>query len=366
MAISDRLATARRTTLATCLCASLAAGAGIHNGIAHNGDASIAQARADIFLPHARTPRKTSTRPHAPNVIPVTNCADDGTDGTLRMAIDAASDGDTIDMSALSCSSITLQSGALMSSVPNLVLKGPGVDALTVDGNNADRVLMGYNLDVSDLTIAHGVDLSGTGGGCISADGDLALNQARLSNCLEISGTANAVGGGAVVVGNLTMHNAAITDSKASGLHYAVGGGAIVGGTATIYGSKILGNTADASQMPALGGGLCAFGPVTLHASVVDGNVAHSVDAAAYGGGVHGYADIAAIDDSIVSSNAASSDTSWSSGGGVNQGTVSQSDAVVLCFQHMLTRASVLGLFHGSAGSGFSGGLAGLARQRAT
>ena len=46
--------------------------------------------------------------------------------------------------------------------------------------------------------------------------------------------------------------------------------------------------------------------------------------------------------------------------------TVSQSDAVVLCFQHMLTRASVLGLFHGSAGSGFSGGLAGLARQRAT
>jgi hypothetical protein len=46
--------------------------------------------------------------------------------------------------------------------------------------------------------------------------------------------------------------------------------------------------------------------------------------------------------------------------------TVSQSDGVVLCFQHMFTRASVLGLFHGSAGSALSGGLAGLARQRAT
>ena len=46
--------------------------------------------------------------------------------------------------------------------------------------------------------------------------------------------------------------------------------------------------------------------------------------------------------------------------------TMSQSDGVVLCFQHMFARVSVLGLFHGSTGSGFSGGLAGFARQRAT
>src|SRR5215475_6278241 len=45
--------------------------------------------------------------------------------------------------------------------------------------------------------------------------------------------------------------------------------------------------------------------------------------------------------------------------------TVSQSDGVVLCFQHISTRVSVLGLFQGSLGSVFSGGLAGLACQRA-
>ena len=46
--------------------------------------------------------------------------------------------------------------------------------------------------------------------------------------------------------------------------------------------------------------------------------------------------------------------------------TMPQSDGVVLCFQHISVRASVLGLFHGSTASGFRGGLAGLASQRAT
>jgi hypothetical protein len=45
--------------------------------------------------------------------------------------------------------------------------------------------------------------------------------------------------------------------------------------------------------------------------------------------------------------------------------TMPQSDGVVLCFQHISVRVSVLGLFHGSTASGFRGGLAGLASQRA-
>jgi len=332
MAISDRLATARRTTLATCLCAALAASAGIHNGAVRAAGASTRDARAHELLPFADASSRRrafdADRVRATaNTIPVTSCADDGSDGTLRNAIESAGDGDTIDMTALNCSLITLQNGALVTSLTSLTLRGPGIDALTIDANNADRVLMGYNLDVSDLTMAHGVDLSGTGGGCVHALGDLALSRARLASCLEVNGTTNAVGGGAFVAGNLIMHDATITDSKASGAQYAGGGGALVGESATLYASSITNNTADASQMPALGGGLYVLGTATLHASIVDGNTAHAVDAAAYGGGMHGAADISLVDESIVSGNTASSDTSWSYGGGVSNGTNLQSGA---------------------------------------
>ena len=46
---------------------------------------------------------------HVPNAT-VTNCDDDGA-GSLRAAIAAASSGDTIDLTALACSTISLTTG---------------------------------------------------------------------------------------------------------------------------------------------------------------------------------------------------------------------------------------------------------------
>ena len=122
MAITQtRLAAAKRATLTLSLAAALAAlGAGKADAVssaphpnAHARTAAdAAPALFDAFagLRATAPPHKTSS-----NVITVTSCADDGSDGTLRKAIEGASDGDTIDMSGLNCSLITLQSGALIS-----------------------------------------------------------------------------------------------------------------------------------------------------------------------------------------------------------------------------------------------------------
>jgi hypothetical protein len=333
MAISARLATARRTILTVSLCAALAAGAGTRPADAFPGvrgaNASPQPAHGAVFAPFGAmlAGRASSGDVHSiaitGNLIPVTNCADDGSDGTLRKAIEGAADGDTIDMSGLNCSLITLQSGALTTSIQDLALKGSGMDSLTIDGNNADHVVMmlgSGNLDISDVTIAHGIDLTGWGGGCVFADGNLSLTRTKLDSCVVADASGTAVGGGAMVLGNLTMRAATISSSQAAGTT-AAGGGAIVGGTATLYDSVITGNSAQATQFDAYGGGIYANGAIALHSSIIESNVAHSESAPAYGGGLHSaFSDISVADGSTISSNTARSEATLSYGGGVNSG----------------------------------------------
>src|SRR5262249_61960835 len=86
------------------------------------------------------------SRPRAPSVLGaapvVTGCADDDGPETLRAAIAAAGDGDTIDLSQLSCSEITLAQGAIPVLLDNLTIVGPGRDRLRIDGADADRVFV--------------------------------------------------------------------------------------------------------------------------------------------------------------------------------------------------------------------------------
>ena len=326
MATSTRLAAARRTTLTTCLCAALAAGTGIGHADAVSGVTGNPSAtRHASFSLFSNLSKRSGAREHvvSGNLIPVTKCEDDGTDGTLRKAIEGAADGDTIDMSGLSCSLITLQSGALVSPVPDLILKGPGIDALTIDGNDTDRVLQGAYLDISDLTIAHGSVT--TGGGGVLANGDLTLTRAKIYSCHVANATNDGVGGGALVLGNLTMHDAVIAGNKVDGTDHAVGGGVAVGGTATLFDSTIAGNDAEASQAQAYGGGLFANGMITLHGSSITANVAHSTGGSAYGGGMHSpMSDLAVLDGSTITNNVVLTDLLGSHGGGVSSGTIYQ------------------------------------------
>ena len=105
--------------------------------------------------------------------LPVTSCADDGSPGTLRSVVALAHDGDTIDMTQLACSTITLQQGQINPcNTSNLTINGPGRDRLTIDGGGKSPILFvgnlyyGYNPGCSggngtftlrDVTLAHGM-----------------------------------------------------------------------------------------------------------------------------------------------------------------------------------------------------------------
>src|SRR4051812_28681162 len=72
------------------------------------------------------------TRPSA--VETVSNCNDAGS-GSLRDAVDNAADGDTIDLTQLSCSTISLSTGAILIGVSDLTLQGPGNHQLMIQGS---------------------------------------------------------------------------------------------------------------------------------------------------------------------------------------------------------------------------------------
>jgi hypothetical protein len=281
-----RLAHARRTLLTVSVCAALA-----------------------TAWTHGHT--------ESTSIVIVSNCEDDGSSGTLRAAIESASDGDTIDLSALQCSLITLQNGPLLSGVNHLTILGPGSGALTIDGNDASRVLQGSSLAIEGLAIKNGRTSTSVGGACIFTNIDLSLTDVALAHCVEFS-AGSALGGALFVSGDLTMHGSSIVTSGAAGAMDAVGGGAFVGGAATLYDSIISGNTVQAGGN-SRGGGLSANGNITLHASTIESNTAQSSIAAAYGGGLHSYGgDISVLERSTVSGNAARADSSWAYGGGIS------------------------------------------------
>ncbi len=94
----------------------------------------------------------------------------------LRAAVAAAASGDTIDFSALACSTITLTSGAIAIPQASLTLQGPGADALVIDGDFNDRVFRHTGtgtLSLADVAISDGKYVSATTptGGCIESQG---------------------------------------------------------------------------------------------------------------------------------------------------------------------------------------------------
>ena len=93
---------------------------------------------------------------------PVTNCADSGT-GSLRASIAAAASGETIDLSSLACSTITLTSGAIAIAQNGLTIVGPGEHQLTIDGNFNDRPQYAQAGDPSAIPTQWGLLVSSGG-----------------------------------------------------------------------------------------------------------------------------------------------------------------------------------------------------------
>jgi hypothetical protein len=237
--------------------------------------------------------RHRSTPHPRGGVLPVTSCADDGSDGTLRQVIAGAAEGDVVDLSALACGTITLTQGIIDLSVlgthhiNDLSLTGPGADVLTIDGNG-DRVFahgdyqLGLGtLSISDVTIANGNYTHGLAS-CIDSSGVVALTRAVVTGC-EASGGGPLTFGGAVSAGYLEMSYSTISNShsSAAGDNVAIGGGAYVSSDATLVESTISGNTVvaetpgDGTFYLSAGGGLYVRGALTMQRSAVAHNAVY-------------------------------------------------------------------------------------------
>jgi len=296
----------RQTRLATALSLAFAVSIAATSAVAfaetsRTGDATTDASRRHYALrmaqraarSHDRVPWHVHVRP-APNpagsVLPVTNCLDDGSEGTLRSVIAGAGEGDTIDLSELACSTITLTQGAIDLSVlgdhhiNDLTIIGPGAAALTIDGNG-DRVLahgdyqIGLGiLTIRDLTIANGDYPHGLAS-CIDSSGDVDLVRTVVTHCNASNGGPLTFGG-AVSAAYLNMTSSTISDSisRASGDNVAIGGGAYVSGEATLFESTISGNVAiaqtpgDGTYYLTAGGGLYVRGGLAMTRSTIADN----------------------------------------------------------------------------------------------
>ncbi|MFO1505851.1 MAG: choice-of-anchor Q domain-containing protein [Lysobacterales bacterium] len=229
-----------------------------------------------------------------------------------------AVDGDTIDMTALTCSTITLTTGALHAYRNDLTLVGPGSKYLSISGNGASQIL-GHigdgTLNVSGVTIEDGRKYGAhPRGGCIYSGGDVRLDDVVMAYCSAAARpgyTYPALGGAVYVYGDLTLdHFALIEHSSASSADTsASGGGAFVVGNVTLRQSFMLYNTAvsgsnSTNGRDAYGGGIYAFGTVTLtNASAISHNEATSEHGYAKGGGSYSKGGFYIVD-GTVSDNA--------------------------------------------------------------
>ena len=175
----------------------------------------------------------------------VTSCADDG-QGSLRAVVTASASGDTVDLSRLSCSAITLETGAIAVRIDSVTLIGPRSRALSIDGNHADRVFLHYGYSrflLRNLTVRNGYDRA-TGfhlaiGGCIASAGYLTLDHTTVTDCY--AGGEGAYGG-AIYAYSLIMSSSTLSRNEAYGVHPAAGTAAF-GGAAFVYQVDLVGST---------------------------------------------------------------------------------------------------------------------------
>ena len=241
----------------------------------------------------------------------VGTCADTGT-GSLRQVVGVAASGDTVDLSGLTCSTITLTSGEIVMPQFNITLQGPTNRTVTITSNSASRILhhtgaAGGSLTVRNLTISNGKYYNASNdakGGCIlSSNASVYLIGSTVTGCRAAIGPttgASALGGAIYSAIRTDLNHSAVTGSQA-----------IAAGTGT----------------GAYGGGIFAAGGFQAGYSVVSGNSAYDsrtgAPTTAGAGGIRVHGNLSLID-STVDSNQAQFD------GGIMQSSLSATDTVVV------------------------------------
>jgi len=225
---------------------------------------------------------KVPAAPARPELI-VSNCDDSGA-GSLRDTIINAVDGDTIDLTQLNCSEITLTTGAIIFGQSDLYINGPGANELLINGGLNGAVL--YHLGtgtliVDEVSIGYSfkyrsdVDVLGS---CVHTQGNVLLDRVHISTCNTVSAANHAALGGAVwAAGTVQLDHSVITMSEAhaTGYGYASGGGVYANdGFVSLYSTVSYNVALSESATPTFGGGVFARGGVLVLGSTASGNQA--------------------------------------------------------------------------------------------
>ncbi|MBR5415503.1 MAG: hypothetical protein IK105_06160 [Thermoguttaceae bacterium] len=232
---------------------------------------------------------------------------------SLREAIDAAADGDTITFASELAGGTVALSGKQLEVGKAITIDASSIGGITIDADGRSRVFYvgGGNeanpVELIGLTITGGNTVSSYGeGGGICNTGTLTITNSTISGNTASGGGGNYGDGGGIYneSGTLTITNSTISGNTASD-----DGGGIYNesGTLTITNSTVSGNTAD------WGGGICNDGTLTITNSTVSGN-----ETFAFGGGINNIAGMLTLTGSTVTENYSDVD-----GGGIyNLGTL--------------------------------------------
>lgn len=277
-----------------------------------------------------------------PTTWTVNSCSDansgSGTTGTLRFAVQHAASGDVVDMTHLTCGTISLHTGAIHIPQANLTLEGPGKNKLNITGKyngvvEHDRIIdhtgTGGTLDVDDLTLSFGYlkPASGIGadGGCVYSASNVRLFGVDAYYCKAVAaGGARAYGGAAFTRGSLRVDYATlsgnIADGGSSGLSF--GGAAMTDNAFYAYYSTIANNSARgaAANAPGSDGGVLAQGNLVLRGSTISGNYANGAVGGIAAFSSHNTGVVTEIINSTISGNSAAQYTGglWTNSSKVN------------------------------------------------
>ena len=257
----------------------------------------------------SRAPSMSASAPHW-----VTRCDDIDDPGALRAVVTAAADGDTVDLSTLTCGPILLTQGVIPVYADSLLIAGKSATETIIDGNAADRVFahVGYDrFTLSNLTVRNGYNrvegLKVAGGACILSYGNTVLDHATVRDCTSVGEGSY---GGAILASNIDMQMSTLTGNTARGsllttLTASYGGGAFAyHGTIDIRDSIVSGNRAlpDPANIDGsydTGAGLFADRGGSVLRSAIYGNYTDGT-----GGGIATHGELFLID-STVSGNTA-------------------------------------------------------------
>lgn len=234
----------------------------------------------------------THATPRRPDAIVVQNCDDAGA-GSLRAAVDGAADGDTIDLTQLQCSTISLSTGAILIGVADLTLQGPGNHQLTLDGVDDYGWSLLYDIGGGTLAI-DGLDLAFGSkyrsdniarGGCVYTNGNLRLNDSHVSFCGAHANTYAAAGGALYAYGSATITYSQIDTAGLTTQGDARGGCVFAHGGVTLAYSAVSG-CRNATPSHGFGGGVYSGGPLVVKYSTIAAN-GNDDAASGIGGGVY-------------------------------------------------------------------------------